>query len=537
MLEFLILCGIEMGTQVFNDEADTDTESIINYTRQPKKAPPYVPRSRSLGDLPGGIRVPIIKKQESRLQQKHEANMAGLEELKMLRQKHGQMVDDIRTTLTPPETNQRRSSPTKLSSSSLASIQEETIYHNGVHDNDNITDVHKSKSRFSISSDESQIESSINSKCSSGSSSIESLSQSEDQPEAPDRRTREQILADFQRNFEQNYGRQKGLLTRRVSVQVETLSNRTAPPIDRTIRPKLRRASFQCEAVMTKTSEREEPVSKVISDIKLQYNFPSPLHAITRQYGSSSDVRTKVKEEQLQSAERNFKSILEEWQNEKPVQKNIILSTNVPINDRQSKKDQTGSNIETDDICHVRNLSFTSDYFGSTETLNTINTCPIPSTVNDQRQTKRRQSLPTKLTANDFPPKLPERRRSLIDNSNKNKRDQFTLKDSESNKHKYIASESDDGIFYEEDDLLQNSNNKWNQEIVKMLPKNELSMLDKNGTEEADNITIEEKHSIQNSTNVKLSLNKSTKDKQSKVKKPNETTGCKPPRVALETAL
>jgi hypothetical protein len=57
-----------------------------------------------LGDLPGGIRVPIIKKQDSRLQQKHEANMAGLEELKMLRQKHGQMVDDISTTLTPPET-------------------------------------------------------------------------------------------------------------------------------------------------------------------------------------------------------------------------------------------------------------------------------------------------------------------------------------------------------------------------------------------------------------------------------------------------
>ena len=104
MLEFLMLCSIEMGTQVFNDEAETDTESIINYTRQPKKPPPYVPRSRSLGDLPGGIRVPIIKKQDSRLHQKHEANMAGLEELKMLRQKHGQMVDDMRTTLTPPET-------------------------------------------------------------------------------------------------------------------------------------------------------------------------------------------------------------------------------------------------------------------------------------------------------------------------------------------------------------------------------------------------------------------------------------------------
>jgi hypothetical protein len=422
-----------------------------------------------------------------------------------------------------------------LSSSSLASIQEETIYHNGVHDNDNITDVHKSKTRFSISSDESQIESSINSKCSSGSSSTESLIQSE--AEAVDRPTREQILADFQRNFEQNYGRQKDLPMRRVSVQVETLSNRTAPPVDRTIRPKLRRASFQCEAVLTKTSEREEPVSKVISDIKLQYNFPSPLHAITRQYGSSSDVRTKVKEEQLQSAERNFKSILEEWQNEKPVQKNIILSTNVQINDRQSKKDQAGSNIETDNISHARNLSFTSDYFGSTETLNTINTCPIPSTVNDQRQTKRRQSLPANLTANDSPPKLPERRRSFIDNNNKNKKGQFTLKDSESDKHKYITSESDDGIFYEEDDLLQNSNNKWNQEIVNILPENELSMLGKNGTEEADDIKIEEKHLIQNSTNAQLPLSKNTKDKQSKVKKPNETTDCKPSGVALETAL
>jgi hypothetical protein len=62
-------------------------------------------------------------------------------------------------------------------------------------------------------------------------------------------------------------------------------------------------------------------------------------------------------------------------------------------------------------------------------------------------------------------------------------------------------------------------------------------MLGKNGTEEADDIKIEEKHLIQNSTNAQLPLSKNTKDKQSKVKKPNETTDCKPSGVALETAL
>lgn len=93
-----------MGTQVIAGDSETDAESIVKYTRQPKKPPQYVPRSRSLGDLPGGLRVPIIKKPESRMQQKHEANIAGLEELKMLRQKHGQMVDDVRTLSSPQDT-------------------------------------------------------------------------------------------------------------------------------------------------------------------------------------------------------------------------------------------------------------------------------------------------------------------------------------------------------------------------------------------------------------------------------------------------
>lgn len=92
-----------MGTQIFSDETDKDAESIIKYTRQPKKPPEYVPRSRSLDDLPGGLRVPILKKPDSRFQQKYEANVAGLEELKMLRQRHGKMVEDITATLVPQE--------------------------------------------------------------------------------------------------------------------------------------------------------------------------------------------------------------------------------------------------------------------------------------------------------------------------------------------------------------------------------------------------------------------------------------------------
>lgn len=82
-----------MGTNLQNPDAEeTDPEKILEFTRKPKQAPEYKPRSRSLSDLPGGIRVPILLKQRQRLQPKLQENLAGLEELKLLKENSNNLL-------------------------------------------------------------------------------------------------------------------------------------------------------------------------------------------------------------------------------------------------------------------------------------------------------------------------------------------------------------------------------------------------------------------------------------------------------------
>ncbi|XP_063399356.1 uncharacterized protein LOC134683980 [Mytilus trossulus] len=444
-----------MGTQIFNDETDKDAESIIKYTRQPKKPPEYVPRSRSLDDLPGGLRVPILKKPDSRFQQKYEANVAGLEELKMLRQKHGKMVEDITATLVPQEKNPIRSSPVRLSSSSLAIIKEESQANSEFHVENKNDESQHSKVRFSICSDDSLKDTSMCSSESNVSGSMESLNRSsreiDDQIET---RTHEQILANFRRNFPTAQSPQIQP-RRRASIQVDTLTNSMPPPVDRSIRPKLRRASFQCEAVITKQFERGDSVSKLISDFKLQYNFPSPVHAVTRQYGSSSDIKMKDKMETSPSVEKDLKTILTEWAGDQTTNKKLTKQDVSNTSTKVKTEGNTKYRTETNSIGHARNLSFTSDYFGSTETLNTTKSFPLAAKGNEGMNI-RRQSLPVILTRNESlsetVPKLPERRRSLMDNkpNTKNKRES-----KKENKIQTLSTESDDGIFHDEDELTK----------------------------------------------------------------------------------
>ncbi|CAC5422761.1 unnamed protein product [Mytilus coruscus] len=444
-----------MGTQIFSDETDKDAESIIKYTRQPKKPPEYVPRSRSLNDLPGGLRVPILKKPDSRFQQKYEANVAGLEELKMLRQKHGKMVEDITATLVSQEKNQIRSSPVRLSSSSLAIIKEEPQVNSEFHVGNTKDESQRSKVRFSICSDDSLKDNSMCSSDSNISGSTESLTHpSREIDDQIETRTREQILANFRRNFPTT---QPPIIqpSRRASIQVDTLTNSMPPPVDSSIRPKLRRASFQCEAVITKQFERGDSVSKLISDFKLQYNFPSPVHAVTRQYGSSSDIKMKDKMESSPSAEKDLKTILTEWEGDRTANKKQTKPGIANISTKVNTEGNTKYRTETNSIGHARNLSFTSDYFGSTETLNTTKSFPLAVKGNEGIQI-RRQSLPVILTRNESEtvPKLPERRRSLIDNK-PNTKDHFKRESKLESKIQTQSTESDDGIFHDEDELTK----------------------------------------------------------------------------------
>jgi len=70
-------------------------EEILRMTRTPKKPLVIIPRSRSPSDLPGGIRVPVLQKSESRLKKRLETNTSSLEELKALKQKHQEMVNVV----------------------------------------------------------------------------------------------------------------------------------------------------------------------------------------------------------------------------------------------------------------------------------------------------------------------------------------------------------------------------------------------------------------------------------------------------------
>lgn len=74
-----------------------DTEAVLKITRSPKTPPTYVPRSRSLDDLPGGIRVPILHRPQSRVAARLEALRDGLQELNILREQQQELVQNVKT--------------------------------------------------------------------------------------------------------------------------------------------------------------------------------------------------------------------------------------------------------------------------------------------------------------------------------------------------------------------------------------------------------------------------------------------------------
>lgn len=78
-----------------HETALVDAHAILRITRAPKTPPTYVPRSRSLNDLPGGIRVPILQRPQSRVAARLEALQDGLQELTILREKQRELVHHV----------------------------------------------------------------------------------------------------------------------------------------------------------------------------------------------------------------------------------------------------------------------------------------------------------------------------------------------------------------------------------------------------------------------------------------------------------
>lgn len=168
------------------------------------------------------------------------------------------------------------------------------------------------------------------------------------------------------------------------------------------IRPKLRRASMQCESVITKADSAKD-MAKIISDFKLNYDFPCPLHAVMRQYGSSSNLRANVKSKidvatpEKPKETKNARELVDEWQ---AVSKGTSQKLKLDISNQKMERGiQTTQNSgaftyldENKESCvdfrNVREQSFTSDYFGSFETVNSVMSLPT-SAVH-----KRQQSVP-----------------------------------------------------------------------------------------------------------------------------------------------
>lgn len=180
---------------------------------------------------------------------------------------------------------------------------------------------------------------------------------------------------------------------RRASVQVDSDFYRQRfvenSASNEDIRPKLRRASMQCESVITKADTTQD-MAKIISDFKLNYDFPCPLHAVMRQYGSSSNLRTNIKskvdvaEREKPKETKNAKELVEEWQAvSRGSSQKLKLDTSNQKMDRHIQTQNPGAFMTLDenkdssvDFRNVREQSFTSDYFGSVETVNSVMSLP-----------------------------------------------------------------------------------------------------------------------------------------------------------------
>ncbi|KAK3090937.1 hypothetical protein FSP39_015887 [Pinctada imbricata] len=316
-----------------------DPESVIQFTRTPKKPPQYKPRSRKLEDLPGGIRVPIIQRENSRVKPRLDAGREGLQELKSLREAQQQLVTDATKTYQREHEQVRTNRFHKsFSTSILSCITEE---------NNNSKQSEDACPTSSSQADDIDLNTSYGS-----------------------------------RNFESRHGaldrgsvlsfHASSVRGRRASIQVDSdyfkqcanvsssLSNSQPESKQQNLQmnPRLRsrRPSFQVDSIIT---DRSHTIStaQLISEMKLQYNLPGPLRAVMRQYGSSSTLNAK--EYNCPENTANHDSA------PSPTRYEAI---NVPQRDLGTHSNKLVPKLERN---HSRGGSSTSDYFGSLE-----NICP-----------------------------------------------------------------------------------------------------------------------------------------------------------------
>ncbi|XP_041357065.1 LIM domain-containing protein A-like [Gigantopelta aegis] len=299
---------------------------------------PVIRRSRSLSELPGSIRIPILRRTDSdRMRARLEASMQGLDELKLLKEQQRKIIDDAmtsslqRTGRSNTQQNlQRRMSVSSLrsSSTSLAKICEEVSENeNGgsvignsnnnrgscISNNSSWTSQRRhsfaqsqnSRSRRPLSLADSDLleqelynEDERLKKHHSWTSLMHSFYGS--QPQALES-TRSTECLRRSRSDDIPVHNPSGKLGRSQSFSVASDNSSLHFQFPReaksynseNIEPKLRRASIQCEAVLSGASvdSKQRGLFKDVDLNSLRGNFPNPLRAVLMQYGNSQPPR------------------------------------------------------------------------------------------------------------------------------------------------------------------------------------------------------------------------------------------------------
>ncbi|KAK3590721.1 hypothetical protein CHS0354_012296 [Potamilus streckersoni] len=264
-------------------EVNETIQSLLGPLRAKRKPPEFKPRSRSLQDLPGGIRVPIIKAHgQTRLKDKLQETMAGLQELELLRDMHHKLVLDAKFSgvckdnkrLYLPGTAFRCFSTSKLSDiseESTSSIEAEEKQDEPVQDS--------LKNRVSYSPYKTSLSKDTHSPSVRNRSVLINSSQELNSTQAVIGNVKETEETVFdEENFSYSGSSDAPELSKSVNIKGDNIRKAAE------MQMRLRRSSFRCETVLThhKTNPRFFQSTSAIC------NYPSPMHAVLRQFSSVS---------------------------------------------------------------------------------------------------------------------------------------------------------------------------------------------------------------------------------------------------------
>ncbi|KAL3869206.1 hypothetical protein ACJMK2_041916 [Sinanodonta woodiana] len=265
-------------------EVNETIESLLGPLRAKRNPPEFKPRSRSLHDLPGGIRVPIIKaSRQPRLKDKLKETMAGLQELELLREMHQKLVIDAKHSGVCKDSKKLAGPGISFGcfcTSKLSDISEERMSGIEAEEMQDVPVQDTLKYRDSYSPYVKSHSKDTHSLCVTNGSVLRNSSQEPGNT---------QVEAVFDEEDSYSGSSDAPELNKSVNRKGDGTSKSAE------MQMRLRRSSFRCEAVLThhKTNPR------FFQNASAMCNYPSPMHAVLRQFSSVSRENVSDKSRQI----------------------------------------------------------------------------------------------------------------------------------------------------------------------------------------------------------------------------------------------